>query len=89
MDAYRNVTAYAGLSSIGVTRGTLARIDDGRGMRLHIEHGSVWLTQDGSNKDVFLQPGDSFTIQRNGRTLLSTLKSRFALIRVEPAAAGR
>jgi len=83
MDAHRQVTQYAGLSSIGVTHGTLARIDDGRGMRLYVEHGDVWLTQTGSNDDVFLQPGDFFTIENDGKTLLSTLKSRFALIRVE------
>ena len=43
MDAYRNFVEFAQLSSIGITSRKVARIKDGRGMRLRVETGTVWL----------------------------------------------
>jgi hypothetical protein len=87
MDAYREITQYTELKSIGITRGSVARIENARGMRLHVEHGAVWLTQDGSNDDVYLRAGESFTVENDGKTLISTLKSPLALVTMEPAPA--
>ncbi|MGH8739391.1 MAG: hypothetical protein ACREUN_00695 [Burkholderiales bacterium] len=47
MDANRNLSAdladYAGLSSVGITRNEVARIKNGRGLRLSVETGAVWI----------------------------------------------
>lgn len=87
MDAYRETAQLAELKSLGITRGSIARIENARGMRLHVEHGAVWLTQDGSNDDVYLRAGESFTVQNDGKTVISTVKSPLALVTMEAAPA--
>jgi hypothetical protein len=85
MDAYRNVVELAELTSIGITPKKIARINDGGGMRLHVETGSIWITQERCQDDVFLKAGDSYCIEKNGTTLISTLRAPFALVTIEPA----
>jgi hypothetical protein len=89
MDANRSLNAnladYAELSSIGITRNKVARIENGRGLRLRVEYGSLWVTQARSTEDVCMKAGESFCIERNGNTLLSTLGTPFALVTIEPA----
>jgi len=75
----------AELSSIGITPKTLGRIENGRGMRLRVETGSVWITQDGSKEDVCLKAGESYRIERDGLTLISALRVPFALVTMEPS----
>jgi hypothetical protein len=48
-------------------------LDDVAGMRLHCLEGSVWITLDRDLRDIFLGPGDSFTVDRGGATLLHAL----------------
>ena len=68
-----------------MTRRRVACIKDGRGLELCVEHGLVWLTQDGSTEDVLLEPGDSFRIARDGLTLISACgRTPFALVSIEP-----
>jgi hypothetical protein len=85
MDLHGNFSDFSELSSIGLTRGSVARIENGRGMGLRVETGSVWLTQDRSTDDVLLQAGESFRIERDGTTVLSALGARFALVSFEPS----
>ena len=89
MDAYRGSTQHTELKSIGIMRGTVARIENACGMRLHVEHGAVWLTQEGSNDDVYLRAGESFTVENDGKTVITTLKSPLSLVTIEPAAAAK
>ena len=84
MDAYRNFVEFAQLSSIGITSRKVARIKDGRGMRLRVETGSVWITEHRSQDDACLRAGESYCIKHNGLTLIQTLKASFALITIEP-----
>ncbi len=85
MDAYRSVAEFAELTSIGITPKKVVRIKDGRGMRLRVEAGAVWITEGGSLDDVFLTAGESYSIQRDGITLISTIKVPFAMVTIEPA----
>lgn len=85
MDAYRNYVEFAELASIGISPNNTARIHDGRGMRLHVETGSVWITEHGSEDDICLNAGESYCIKHNGLALISTLKRRFALVTIEPS----
>ncbi len=52
-----------------VPRGGFLRIDDGRGTEIHVHQGLVWLTQHHDGKDRFLEAGDRFVIDRDGRTI--------------------
>jgi hypothetical protein len=85
MDIKGNFSDFTELSSIGLTRGNVARIENGRGTLLRVETGSVWVTQDRSTKDTVLQAGESFSIERDGTTVLSALGARFALVSFEPS----
>lgn len=85
MDACRNVVEFAELTSIGITPKKLARIKNGRGMRLRVETGAVWITQDRNQNDVCLSAGESYCIERDGMTLISALKTPFALVAIEPS----
>lgn len=73
MDAYRIEDCIA-QASIGLTRGKLMRVEDGRGIEVSVVYGSVWITQHEDTDDVFVGAGESFRIGRNGPTLVSAAK---------------
>ena len=85
MDAYRNFVEFTELGSIGLTQKTLARIAHGRGRRIRVESGQVWITQERRAEDVILGPGQSYEIPVDGRTLVSALRVPFALVTIDPA----
>ena len=71
-DACENADGYIVTIGIWITSDEIARIQDGRGLRLSVQYGTVWITQAGSIKDVFVEAGESFLIEHDGRTLVST-----------------
>ena len=73
MDAYRIEDSIA-QASIGLNRGELVRVDDGRGIEVSVVYGSVWLTQHADADDVCIGAGESFRIDRGGPTLVSAIK---------------
>jgi hypothetical protein len=79
------LTKFSELSSIGLNHGAVARLRDARGMRLRVETGSVWITQQPSEDDVVVHTGEAFRIERDGTTEISALGQRFALVTIEPA----
>jgi hypothetical protein len=71
---------------IGMARGSLARIEDGRGLALEIWDGELWITQHGDRRDYFVKPGQRFTINREGRVLAYALRpSHVTLTAAVPA----
>jgi hypothetical protein len=60
-------------ATVHLAREGLLAIDDGRGLRLRVAAGSVWLTQHDDVRDVVLREGESFVIERRGRTLVQAL----------------
>lgn len=62
----------------------MARLNNVRGMTLHVVHGSVWITQSGSCADVSLEAGESFRVARSGRTLAAACHvAPFTVLRLE------
>ena len=55
-------------TTVHLARDGLLGIDDGRGLRLRVAAGTVWLTQQDDSRDVVLHAGESFVIDRPGRT---------------------
>ena len=52
------------------------------GWTVHALAGAVWITQDGDIRDVVLQAGDSFVLDRDGPALFSALReARICLVR--------
>ncbi len=60
-------------TTVNLPRRASLGIEDGRGMRLAVTAGKVWLTQHGDPRDVVLGPGECFVIDRAGRTLVQAL----------------
>jgi hypothetical protein len=73
MDAYRIEDCIA-QASIGLARGKLMRIEDGRGIEVSVVYGSVWLTQHADTDDVCIGAGESFRIGRDDPTIVSATK---------------
>ena len=59
--------------SIGMTRGSVLRIEDGRGMLVYVWDGGLWLTQEGDGRDRYLAPGQWFLLDRDGVTVIHSL----------------
>lgn len=60
-------------TTVRLARDGVLGIDDGRGLRLRVAAGSVWLTQQDDSRDVVLREGESFVIDRPGRTVVQAL----------------
>jgi hypothetical protein len=60
-------------TTVRLARDGLLGIDDGRGLRLKVAAGTVWLTQQNDRRDVVLRAGESFVIDRPGRTVVQAL----------------
>ena len=88
MDANRNFSAsiadYNAVPTIGLARGKVARVENGRGARVRVESGCVWLTQHECSDDVILEAGTSYSIERDGVTLLTNFGQRLAIVSIEP-----
>ena len=79
-DACGNADGYIGAIGMWITDNNVARIQDGRGLRLNVQYGTVWITQAGSIKDVFIEAGQSFLMEHDGLTLLSVGDSNPAAV---------
>jgi len=66
----------------GLAKGSMQRVEDGRGTWVQCLEGCLWLTQQGDRRDIVLQTGDEALIERDGTSILSALSdSRFVLLR--------
>ncbi len=60
---------------LDLARGTLLRIADGRGMLVRVVSGSMWITEEGDQRDRFVTAGGHFHIASSGLTLISAISS--------------
>ncbi len=68
-------------AAITLRKGQLHRIHDGAGQRIEALSGALWVTIDHDLRDIVVAPGEGFSIDRNGDTLVSALDdARFALL---------
>jgi hypothetical protein len=51
----------------------LVLLDGARGTTLRVTRGHVWLTHERDPRDIILDAGDVFTIERGGRTIVEAL----------------
>jgi len=71
---------YVVQGSLDLGRGSLVRIEDGRGMLVRVASGSVWITEEGDQRDRFVGPGGRFRVVSSGVTLISAIsRSTIAL----------
>jgi hypothetical protein len=56
-----------------LSQGELLRMVDGQGQGIVVFTGSVWITQDADPRDIVLDAGHSFTLDRPGLTIVQAL----------------
>jgi hypothetical protein len=57
------------------------RIDEACGWTVHAVAGTLWITQDGDMRDIVLEAGDSFILDRNRTAVLSPLNEAQVLLK--------
>lgn len=56
--------------ALRLARGQTLKLRDGVGSIICAREGTVWITEENSRKDVVLEPGSCFRIDRPGLTLV-------------------
>jgi Protein of unknown function (DUF2917) len=70
----------------GMARGSLARIEDGKGLLLYVWNGELWITQEGDRRDYLVKARSGFRLDREGVTVLyATRRSVLAISAPMPA----
>jgi DUF2917 family protein len=73
----------ATMDAINLARGYLVRIENARDLQVRVEKGAVWITQERDTRDVMLESGQSFRLDRDGTALMSACgRDPFTLISV-------
>jgi hypothetical protein len=75
---------YVALGAVPMTRGSVLRIEDGRGLLIHVWEGALWLTLEGERRDRYVAPGGYFRLDRGGVALAQAL-SRSIVTLTAPA----
>ena len=64
-----------------LAKGELLRARDASGLQVLCLSGCLWVTQDNDLRDIVLDAGESFELDRDGDTLLSAISDvRFVLL---------
>jgi hypothetical protein len=72
--------------SLGLTRGSMLRIEDGRDILLYVWEGEIWLTEERERQDRLLKAGQWHRLERQGAAIGYALeRSMVTLTAPEPA----
>jgi hypothetical protein len=66
-----SMKVHAGGSLLHLRDRQAINMQDAAGWTVTALAGSVWITQEGDNRDIALNKGESFTVERSGSTLVS------------------
>jgi hypothetical protein len=66
--------------TLALDTGQVVTLDDAAGSRISARLGSVWVTFEGSMKDVIVGPGESLVVVQDGRTVVQALQPAFVTI---------
>jgi hypothetical protein len=67
-------------SKVELAPNQLLTISGGLGMTVTCVRGTLWITQSNDRSDIVLGPGESFTLSRDGATLLSAIEASTVLM---------
>ena len=75
-------------ASIALHKGEIQRVSGHLGQRIEALAGCLWITMDNDPRDIVINAGEGFSVDRSGETFISAFDdARFVLL--EPAAALR
>ena len=57
-------------AALRLSRGQTLKLRDGLGSTICAREGTLWITEENSRKDVVLEPGQCFRVDRPGLTLV-------------------
>ena len=63
-----------------IAKGKILEIKQALGVTIECLEGSVWVTLDGNMRDVILEAGQSFCVDRQQRTLIQALADRKSVV---------
>ena len=63
---------------VSLAKGALLNISDSSGRSLRVLEGRVWITEQGSLDDIFLDPGDSYRFDGSGAAVVTAEGGRDA-----------
>ena len=62
----------------------VVRLGAARGRRIESVLGRVWVTLDGDPRDIVLDPGQGFNVDRDGDVLISALRGDARFVVLDP-----
>ena len=66
--------------TLALDAGQVLSLDDVAGKRISARFGTVWITYEGIEKDVILEPGESLILAQDGRTVVQALEPAFVTL---------
>jgi hypothetical protein len=60
--------------------GQVVTLDDAAGTRVSARYGAVWVTEEGSEQDHIVHPGEALVLARGGRTVVQALEPAWVLL---------
>jgi hypothetical protein len=60
-------------TAVKLTERNTISVVDGKGARVAVIDGRVWITQEDDSRDILLRPGQTFTLDRDGTTIIEAL----------------
>jgi len=63
--------------ALRLSRGQTLKMQDAAGSTICAREGTVWITEENSRKDVVLEPGYCFRVNRPGLTLVQAFADAF------------
>ena len=77
---------YIVKGSLGLSRGSMLRIEDGRDILIYVWEGEIWLTEEREGKDRILKAGEWHRLERQGAAIGYALeRSLVTLTAPEPS----
>ena len=73
-------TRELSLASTPLRKGEMLRLGNALGRRIEALDGSAWVTIDGDARDIVLEAGQGFSVDRSGDTLVSALQDTHVVV---------
>jgi hypothetical protein len=74
---------------LAMAKGSMLRIEDGRGVVIEVKRGMLWLTQEGDTRDRYIGAGDWLRLDGDGLAIANALKRTLVCIAAAEGSDGR